>query len=122
LRGLRGARITRGINDTDYCLDRHSLAFGNLNFFQYARRGGRNFRVYFVGGNFKQGLVALHLIAGLLEPLGNGAFKYAFAHLRHYDVYGHVDLLWKPVSSWTRDTAPINSFLAGSFLAALIPR
>ena len=74
-------------------LNRHRLAFGNFDFLQNACRRGRNFRIDFVGGNFKKRFVAVDLVAGLLQPLGDGAFKNALAHLGHDDVYSHGYLL-----------------------------
>jgi hypothetical protein len=37
--------------------------------------------------DLKQRLVALDFIANFLQPLGNGAFKNRFAHLRHHHVH-----------------------------------
>ena len=50
------------------------------------RRPARNLGVDFVGGDFEQRLVALDFIAGLFQPLGDGALEDAFAHLGHDDV------------------------------------
>ena len=66
--------------------DRHRLAFFHQHFFQHAGRGRRNLGVHFVGRNLKQRLIAIHVLPGLLQPLGQGAFHDAFAHLGHYYV------------------------------------
>jgi len=62
----------------------------NLDLGQDASRGRGNFRVYLVGGNFKERLVALDLVANLLEPLGDGALEDGLAHLRHHDIGWHI--------------------------------
>ena len=92
--GLR--RATSRIDHANNRLNRHRLAFADFNFLQHARRRRRNFRVDLIGGDFKQRLVALDFVAGLLQPLRDGAFKNAFAHLGHYDVNGHVLSPGKP--------------------------
>ena len=48
--------------------------------------GRRNLGVHFVGRNLEQRLIALHVLAGLLQPLGQRAFHDTLAHLGHYDV------------------------------------
>ena len=91
-RGGRGRRRNceaRRIDDAHNGLNRHSLSFADLDLLQHARRRRRNFGVHLVRGNFKQGLVALHLVAGLLQPLGDRAFENTLAHLGHYYIYGH---------------------------------
>ncbi len=93
-RGRSGGRTGAvGIDHRDDGLNGHGLPFGDLNFFQHAGRRRRNFRVDFVGGNFEQRLVALDLVAGLLQPFGDGAFENTFAHLGHDDVDSHGPLL-----------------------------
>src|SRR5438132_10369980 len=44
------------------------------------------------------GFVALDFVAGLFEPLGDGAFKNAFPHLGHKHVNGHRLLLVLPAA------------------------
>ena len=95
-RGRRGRRRSGRAICVDHShdsLDGHRLAFGDLDFLEHA--GGRrgDFRIHFVGGDFKEGLVAVNLVARLLQPLGDGAFKNAFAHLGHDDVDSHGVLL-----------------------------
>ena len=93
-RGWRGAdRAVTGFNHRDHRLNRHGLAFADFNFFQHAGRGRGNLRVHLVRGNFEQWFVALDFVSGLLQPLGNGAFENAFAHLGHDDVHSHGLLL-----------------------------
>src|SRR5712664_73435 len=87
-RWCRG-RGARRINNADNRLNRHGLPFADLDLLQHARGRRWNFRVHLVGGNLKQRLVTLHLVAGLFQPLGDRAFENAFPHLGHYDVYGH---------------------------------
>src|SRR6202044_191678 len=52
-----------------------------------------NFRIDLVSRDFKQRLVALDLVAWLLQPFGDCSFKNTFAHLGHYDIYSHGYLL-----------------------------
>ena len=79
----------RAIDHRNDGLDGNGLAFSNLDFLQHT--GGRrgNFGVDLVGGDFEQRLVALDLVTGLLEPLGDGAFENAFAHLGHDYIHCH---------------------------------
>ena len=86
------ARSVR-VNQRDDGLNRHGLAFIDLDFFQYAGGGRRNLGVHLVGGNLEERLVALDFIARLLQPLRDGAFENAFAHLGHDDVNSHRRLL-----------------------------
>ncbi len=74
-------------DDGHYGLDGHGLPFGHLDFLQHAGGRRRNLRVHLVGGDLKQRFVTLDLVAGLLQPLGDGAFEDAFAHLGH----DHID-------------------------------
>jgi hypothetical protein len=92
LRGGRclGRAVAGGINHAHYGLNRHGLAFADFDLLQHASGRGGNFRVDLVGRYFEQRLVALDLITRLLEPLGDGAFENAFAHLGHYDVHCHL--------------------------------
>ena len=83
-----------GVNHRHHRLNRHRLPFVELNFFQHAGGGRGNFGVHFIRGNFEQRLVALDFVAGLFQPLGDGAFENAFAHLGHDDVNGHTFLLF----------------------------
>jgi hypothetical protein len=69
------------------------LTFTDFDLFQHSGRGRGDFRVHFVGGNFEKRFVALDLVSGFLQPLGNGAFKNTFAHLGHDDVDSHGLLL-----------------------------
>ena len=73
----------------------HRLAFLHQHFRQRAGRGRRNLGIHLVGGDLEQRLVALHALAGLLEPLGQRAFDNALAHLGHHYV-GHVSSLFRP--------------------------
>ena len=93
-RSRSGSRRTCSINHANDGLDRHGLAFSDLDFLQHACRRRRNFRIHFVSRNFKQRLIALDLVAGFLEPLSNRSLENAFAHLGHHDVNGHGLLLW----------------------------
>ena len=62
---------------------------GNLDLRQHAGHGRGNLRVHLVGGDFKQRLVLFDAVAGLLEPLGDGALKDRLAHLGHDYVGWH---------------------------------
>src|SRR5712664_2926253 len=87
--GRRRGCGARRINHANDRLNRHGLAFADLDLLQHARGRRWNFRVHLVSGNLKQRLVTLHLVAGLFQPLGDRAFENAFPHLGHYDVNGH---------------------------------
>ena len=67
----------------------HGGAFGDFDFLQDAGGGRGDFGVDFVGGDFEQRFVALDFVAGLLQPLGDGALDDGFAHLGHDDVSWH---------------------------------
>ena len=90
-RGGGGSAI--GVDHSHDGLDGHRLAFGDFDFLEHASGRRRNFRIHLVGGDFKERLVAVDLVAGLLQPLGDRAFKNAFAHLGHDDVDSHGVLL-----------------------------
>jgi hypothetical protein len=61
-------------------------SFLHQDFGQNTGAGRRDFGIYFVGGNLKQRFVAFDAFAGFFEPLGEGSFDNAFAHLGHDDV------------------------------------
>ena len=84
-RGRNGA-VGSILNAADHSIDADGLAFLHQNLGQHtgARRG--NFSVDFVGRDLKQRLVALHVLARLLEPLSQRSFDNTFAHLGHYDI------------------------------------
>ena len=46
----------------------------------------RNLGIHFIGRDLKKRLVTLHVFAGLLQPLRQGSFHNALAHLGHHDV------------------------------------
>jgi hypothetical protein len=73
-------------------VDAYRLAFFHQHLGQRSGGGRRDLGIDFIGGDFEQRFVALHTLAGLLEPLGERAFDNAFAHLGHHYV-GHVSVL-----------------------------
>ena len=101
LRGLRsalGRRLGRGCSGCGVAISRnyaddgiHLYGIAGLDFdlLQRARGWGGDFGVNFVGRDFKQRLVALHLLARLLQPLGDGSFKDRLAHLGHDYICRH---------------------------------
>ena len=93
--GWRGGGGSIAVSDdADYGVDLDGVAGLDLDLLERAGRGSRNFGVNLVGGDFEQGLVALHLVAGLLEPLGDGSFEDRFPHLGHDYVCWHGFLPW----------------------------
>jgi hypothetical protein len=69
-------------------LDRLSLGDYDL---AHDPGGGRgHFGVDFIGRHFEQRLVLLDTLAGLLQPLADGAFGHALAKLGHLDLGGHT--------------------------------
>src|SRR5262249_61711335 len=91
--GGGGQPRPRRINHSDHRVDRHRLAFANLDLLQHARRRRWNFRVHLVRRNFEERLVALDFVTELLQPLSDRSFKNAFPHLGHYDIGCHCVLL-----------------------------
>ena len=91
---MAGARSSgAGAIGIDYANDGIDLdggAFLHFHFFEHTTGGRRDFGVHFVGGDFEERLVALDTVAGLLQPLGDGAFNNGLPHLGHDDVSGHV--------------------------------
>ena len=61
----------------------------DLDLLKRAGGGRGNLGIDLVGGDLEERLVALDGVAGLLEPLGEGAFGDGFAHLGHDYVGRH---------------------------------
>ena len=76
-------------DDADDRVDLHRGALGDLNLLQRSRRRGGNLGVHLVGGYLEERLVALDLVANLLEPFCEGTFGDRFAHLGHNYVSRH---------------------------------
>ncbi len=83
-RGGGGACFIDGADDG---VDLDGGAFLDLDLAECAGGGRGDFGVDLVGGDFEERLVARDGVAGLLEPLGEGAFGDGFAHLGH-DYFG----------------------------------
>ena len=80
-------------------LHRYRLAFHDDDLREHAPRRRRNLGVHLVGGDLEDRLVALHLVADLLQPLRQRALGDRFAHLGHDDVNAcHCDVLLLGVS------------------------
>jgi hypothetical protein len=73
----------------DHLVDLHHGAFLGQDLFQRSRHRRGHFGVDLVGRDLQQGLVALHVVADLLQPAGNRTFDNAFAHLGHQD-FAHL--------------------------------
>ena len=71
----------------DHRLHRHRLALRDENLGEHAARRRRNLGVDLVRRDLEHRLVALHLVADLLQPLRQRAFGDRLAHLGHDDVY-----------------------------------
>ena len=80
-------RVHVGLEARDDRLHRNRLAFGDENLGEHAARRRRNLGVDLVRRNLEDRLVALHLIADLLQPLRQRPLGDRFAHLGHDDVY-----------------------------------
>ena len=79
-----------GLDHRHQGLHRNGLALLHLDLDQ--RPGGRrgNLGVHLVGGDLEEGLVPLHLIPDVLQPLTESPFGNGLSHLGHEDVYpGH---------------------------------
>ena len=85
----RASSIRRSHSDSHHRIYLNGVSFPDFDVPQHAGSGSGDLGVHFVGGNLEQRLVALHFVAGLLQPLGNGAFKNGLAHLRHDDIGRH---------------------------------
>ena len=70
--GGRSAFFVDGANDG---VDADSGAFLHLDFAERAGCGRGNFSVHLIGGDLKEGFIASDGVAGLLKPLGEGAFR-----------------------------------------------
>jgi hypothetical protein len=62
----------------------HGLALFVLNVCERASRGRRNLGVDLIGRDFEQRLITFDVVANVLQPFCDGAFRDGFAHLRHY--------------------------------------
>src|SRR5436305_1768713 len=93
-RSRRTVRLSRsvGANDRYYPIHLHGGAFRNFDLAQYSAGGRGNFGIYLVGGDFKQRLVALDFVTGLLQPFGDSAFKNRLPHLGHDYISWHESL------------------------------
>ena len=100
-RGFRGHRRRRRwryssgcgaitTDDGDNVIDLDGFARLGLDVGEYAAGRSGDFGIHFVGGDFKERLVAGDLVADLLEPLGDGALKDGFAHLGHDNFDGRA--------------------------------
>ena len=67
-------------------VDGDGLPFLHKHFREYARGRRRDFGIHLIRRDFKQRFVALHLVAGLLQPARQRTFHNTFAHLGHYDI------------------------------------
>lgn len=72
-------------------LTRH-LACTKHDFEQHPIRGRGNFTGDLIRFNFEQRVSSLHRVAGLLQPLENGAGFAAAAQIRHSDCFRHAAL------------------------------
>jgi hypothetical protein len=75
LGGCRGGSAVAVADHSDHCVDLNRAAFGNLDFLKDSTGGRGDFSVNLVGGNLKQGFVALDLFTSLFQPLGDGPFE-----------------------------------------------
>ena len=89
-----GAEAAPGFCDgADDGVDLDGGAFLDQDLAHNAGGGGGDFGIDLVGGDFEEGLVAFDGFAGLLEPLGEGAFGDGLAHLGH-DYFGRHGYPW----------------------------
>ena len=77
------------VDGADDGVDADGRAFLDFDFAEGAGDGRRDFGVDLVGGDFEERFVTRDGVAGLLEPLGEGAFGDGFAHLGHDYVGRH---------------------------------
>src|SRR5580704_19684120 len=101
LRWSRGrtCRFAVPSNRSHYRIDLHGVPLDHFDVLQNTRGGRRDLSIHLVSRDLEQRLIALHFVAGLLQPLGNGSLKNRLAHLRHYDIGRHNFLLRSPSGS-----------------------
>src|SRR5581483_11442168 len=87
--GRGGSAFTIGSNACDNRVYLDSIALSNLDFLKNARGGRGDLGVNFVGRDLEKRFVALNLVTGLFQLLGNGSFEDRFAHLGHDYVSWH---------------------------------
>ena len=83
--GAGAAPRDAAADDGDDCVDLNGFAFVGADFGEHAVDVRGNLSVDLVGGNFEERLVFLDGVSDFFQPLGDGAFKDGFAHLRHDD-------------------------------------
>ncbi len=88
-----GRRCAVAIADSaDNCIYLDRTALGNFDVLKHAGSGRGNLGVHLIGGDFEERLVALDLVSGLLQPLGDGSLKNRFPHLGHDNISRHNSL------------------------------
>jgi hypothetical protein len=90
-RGRGGQRglvqlLALGEDDRDVGADLDGRALLREDLAQHAGSGCRDLGVDLVGRDLEQRLVAVDLVADLLEPLRNRSLGDGLAHLRHHDL------------------------------------
>ena len=95
--GSCGCRITIARNGAHYRIHLNGITFRHLDFLEDTRGWGGDFCVDLIGGDLKQGFVALHFVPRFLEPFGDGALENRFTHLGHDDVRRHNSLPSSPL-------------------------
>jgi hypothetical protein len=93
-RGHRGrGRFGAGFPDhRDHAVDGDGLAFLDADLGHHAGGRRRDLRVDLVGGDLEQRLVAIDLVADLLDPADDRAFGNRLAHLGHHNISRHDGL------------------------------
>jgi hypothetical protein len=94
-RGGFGSRnLSSGrLDQRDNSLNGNGLAFFDADFLEHTGRRRGYLSVDFIGRNLEKRFIAIDGIARLFQPLGNGSFEDAFAHLGHDYFDGHSPLL-----------------------------
>ena len=72
-----------GADDGHHGVDLHRGAGLYFDLGKHACGGRGNLGIDFIGRDLEERLVLLHRVAGLFQPLGDGAFKNRLAHLGH---------------------------------------
>src|SRR5262249_25572568 len=92
--GSAAAGLTAGpspsVDNRDDGVHGNCLAFLDLDFGEHSRCRGRYLGIHFIGGDFKQRLIAFDCVADLLEPSNDGSLSDRLSHLRHLYFFAHV--------------------------------
>ena len=83
-------RLARRADDRDDAVDGNRLAFLDPDFGETPGDRRRNLGVDLVGRDLEERLVAIDVVADLLDPADDRALGDRLPHLGHHDIGGHL--------------------------------